>query len=241
MRHLIDIQYDRNDMTLVRGTFRVRGDTLEIFPAYEEIAVRVEFFGDEVERIVEVDPLTGEIAGRAASRSISTRPSTSSPTRDKLARGDSGHPRRAGGAASERSGERGQAPRSRAARSSARCTTSRCCRRPATAPASRTTRCTSPGGDRASSPRRCSTTSRTTSCCFVDESHISLPQVRGMYAGDRARKDVLVDFGFRLPSALDNRPLTFDEFEQHDQPGRLRLGDARPLRDTSTASRSSSR
>ena len=61
VRHLIDIQYDRNDMTLVRGTFRVRGDTLEIFPAYEDIALRVEFFGDEVERIVEVDPLTGEL------------------------------------------------------------------------------------------------------------------------------------------------------------------------------------
>src|ERR687894_1350592 len=61
VRHLIDIQYDRNDMTLVRGSFRVRGDTLEIFPAYEDIALRVEFFGDEVERIVDVDPLTGEI------------------------------------------------------------------------------------------------------------------------------------------------------------------------------------
>jgi excinuclease ABC subunit B len=61
VRHLIDIQYDRNDMTLLRGTFRVRGDTLEIFPAYEDIALRVEFFGDEVERIVEVDPLTGEL------------------------------------------------------------------------------------------------------------------------------------------------------------------------------------
>ena len=61
VRHLIDIQYDRNDMTLVRGTFRVRGDTLEVFPAYEDIALRVEFFGDEIERIVEVDPLTGEL------------------------------------------------------------------------------------------------------------------------------------------------------------------------------------
>src|SRR6185312_16467064 len=61
LRHLVDIQYDRNDLTLVRGTFRVRGDTLDVFPAYEEIAVRIEFFGDEIERIIEIDPLTGEI------------------------------------------------------------------------------------------------------------------------------------------------------------------------------------
>src|SRR6185312_315406 len=61
LRHLVDIQYDRNDLTLVRGTFRVRGDTLDVFPAYEEIAVRIEFWGDEIERIIEIDPLTGEI------------------------------------------------------------------------------------------------------------------------------------------------------------------------------------
>ena len=76
---------------------------------------------------------------------------------------------------------------------------------------------------------------------FVDESHMSLPQVRGMYDGDRARKDVLVDHGFRLPSALDNRPLTFDEFEQHDPPGGLRLRHARPVRAGAQPSRSSSR
>jgi excinuclease ABC subunit B len=149
VRHLIDIQYDRNDMTLVRGSFRVRGDTIEIFPAYEEIAVRVEFFGDEVERIVEVDPLTGELlVERMEIEIFPAKHFVTSESKLKEAIGDiegswlsgcrvRGPGQAAGGAAS----------------SSGRCTTWRCSRRPATAPASRTTRCTSLGGSRASSPR----------------------------------------------------------------------------------------
>ncbi len=211
VRHLIDIQYDRNDMTLVRGSFRVRGDTLEIFPAYEEIALRVEFFGDEVERIVEVDPLTGELL--VERMEIDVYPAKHFvTTSDKLtaAMKDIEAELELRLKELEEQGKLLEAQRLKQRtmydlemmQETGYCSgvenysmhLSR--RRPGEQPS--TLMDYFPDDF----------------LMFVDESHISLPQVRGMHAGDRARKDVLVEHGFRLPSARDNRPLTFAEFER---------------------------
>ena len=211
IRHLIDIQYDRNDMTLTRGSFRVRGDTIEIYPAYEEIAVRVEFFGDEIERIVEVDPLTGELLIERldldiypAKHFVTTSDKLSVAIKDIQAELDDRLKEL------EADGKLLEAARLRQRtnydlemmQEAGYCSgienysmhLSR--RRPGEQPS--TLMDYFPDDY----------------LLFVDESHISLPQVRGMYSGDRARKDVLVEHGFRLPSARDNRPLTFSEFER---------------------------
>jgi excinuclease ABC subunit B len=211
VRHLIDIQYDRNDMTLVRGSFRVRGDTLEIFPAYEEIAIRVEFFGDEVERIVEVDPLTGEIL--VERMEIEIYPAKHFVTTDeklKAAIGDIRDELDERLADLEKMGKLLEAARLRQRtmydlemlQETGYCAgvenySMHLSRR-------------KPGEQ----PSTLLDYFPDDFLLFVDESHISLPQVRGMHAGDRSRKDVLVEHGFRLPSARDNRPLTFAEFEQ---------------------------
>ena len=212
MRQLIDIQYDRNDMTLVRGTFRVRGDTLEIFPAYEDIALRVEFFGDEIERIVEVDPLTGELLVERLEIDIYPAKhfvTTEDKLRDAIVDIETG----AGRAHRRVRGRRTRCWRRRGC-ASARCTTWRCCRRRATAPGVENYSMHLSRRRPGEQPSTLMDYFPDDFLLFVDESHISLPQVRGMYAGDRSRKDVLVEHGFRLPSARDNRPLTFAEFER---------------------------
>ncbi len=211
MRRLIDIQYDRNDTTLVRGTFRARGDTLEIFPAYEEIALRVEFFGDEVERIVDVDPLTGELLAERMEAVVYPAKHfvTSS---EKLAVAIKDIEQELAERLKELEGEEKllEAARLRQRtmydlemmQEAGYCSgienysmhLSR--RKPGEQPSTLLDYF----------PRDFLT--------FIDESHMSLPQVRGMYAGDRSRKDVLVEHGFRLPSARENRPLTFNEFER---------------------------
>jgi len=211
VRHLIDIQYDRNDMTLTRGNFRVRGDTLEIYPAYEEIALRVEFFGDEVERIVEVDPLTGEllierteIAIYPAKHFVTTSNKLVAAMKDIEAELDF---RLAEFESQEKPLEAARLRQRTMYDLEMLQETGYCSgvenysmhlsrRRPGEQPS--TLLDYFPPGF----------------LMIVDESHISLPQVRGMYAGDRARKDVLIEHGFRLPSARDNRPLTFSEFER---------------------------
>ncbi|HEY7031902.1 MAG TPA: excinuclease ABC subunit UvrB [Thermomicrobiales bacterium] len=211
VRQLIDIQYDRNDMTLTRGTFRVRGDTLEIFPAYEEIAVRVEFFGDEVERIVEVDPLTGELLVERLETDIFPAKHFVT-TSDKLqvAIRDIQQELEERLRELEAEGKVLEAARLRQRtmydlemmQEAGYCSgienysmhLSR--RRPGEQPS--TLMDYFPDDF----------------LMFIDESHISIPQVRGMFAGDRSRKDVLVEHGFRLPSARENRPLTFGEFER---------------------------
>src|SRR3954467_7066349 len=209
MRHLIDIQYDRNDMSLVRGTFRSRGDTLEIYPAYEEIAVRVEFFGDEVERIVEVDPLTGEILAERIDLDVfPAKHFVTNSEKLAVAINDIREELEQRLGVLESEGKILEAARLKQRtmydlemlQETGYCSgvenysmhLSR--RRPGEQPS--TLMDYFPDDF----------------LLFVDESHISLPQVRGMYAGDRSRKDVLVEHGFRLPSARDNRPLTFDEF-----------------------------
>lgn len=212
LRHLIDIQYDRNDLTLVRGTFRVRGDTLEVYPVYEELAVRVEFFGDEIERIVEVDPLTGEILSER--HEITVFPARHFVTTDDklvLAIADIEQELKEHLAELERQGKVLEAARLRQRtmydlemlQETGYCS--------GVENYSRHLARREPGQQ----PWTLLDYFPPDFLMIVDESHISLPQVRGMYAGDRSRKDMLIEHGFRLPSARDNRPLTFDEFQRH--------------------------
>ena len=210
LRHLVDLQYQRNDQSLTRARFRVRGDTLELQPASEEYVVRVEFFGDEVERITEIDPLTGELL--AERKETNVYPATHFVTpADKLKEAivdiESEMEERVGQLEAE--GRALEAARLR----------------------QRTTfdlemlrelgYCTGVENYSRHLARREAGSRPWTLLDYfppdwllvVDESHMTVPQVVGMYKNDRTRKEILVDFGFRLPSALDNRPLTFEEFE----------------------------
>ncbi len=212
VRHLVDMQYERNDMDFTRGRFRIRGDTLEIQPAYEEIAIRIEFWGDEVERIVEVDPLTGEILG--AREWVDIYPAkhfVTSTEKLNAALVDIEEELQA-----QIEWFRSQDRPLEAARLEQRTHYDLEMLREAgycsgienySRPLARR----SPG----STPWTLLDYFPDDFLLLIDESHMTLPQVRGMYHGDIARKQTLVDFGFRLPSALDNRPLNFAEFERH--------------------------
>ena len=212
LRHLVDLQYQRNDTALTRARFRVRGDTLEIGPASSEEIVRVEFFGDEVERITELDPLTGEIL--AERKELNVYPATHYVTpadKLKLAIRDIELEME------ERVGELEAEGRAlEAARLRQRTTFDLEMMR-------ELGYCTGiENYSRHLSQREPGSRPWTLLDYFppdwllvVDESHMTIPQVVGMYKNDRTRKEILVDFGFRLPSALDNRPLTFEEFEGH--------------------------
>lgn len=211
MRKLVDVQYTRNDMDFARGTFRVRGDTVEIFPVYEEEkAVRVEFWGDEVERISEIDPLRGNVLTKIEKtvlfpgshyvtpreKQITAMDRIRLELRERLTVLDSMGKL----VEKQRLGERTSYDLEMLEQ------TGHCSgienysrhfdgRQPGMAPTTLIDYF----------PRDFIT--------FIDESHQTVPQVGAMYKGDRSRKTTLVDFGFRLPSALDNRPLKFDEFE----------------------------
>jgi excinuclease ABC subunit B len=210
LRHLVDLQYQRNDAALTRARFRVRGDTLELIPAAEERLVRVEFFGDEVERITELDPLTGEVL--AERKELNVYPATHFVTpKDKLmaavqAIGDEMEVRVAELEAQGRALE-GARLRQRTTfdlemmRELGYCTGIENYSRHLS------------GREAGSRPWTLLDYFPPDWLLIVDESHMSIPQVVGMYKNDRTRKEILVDFGFRLPSALDNRPLTFEEFE----------------------------
>jgi excinuclease ABC subunit B len=212
LRHLTDIQYERNDQNFVRGKFRVRGDVLEIYPGYEDIAYRVEFFGDEVEKIVEIDPLTGEILSQRTRLDIYPARHWVT-TQDRLNHAIVGIEEELVIRLKEleAEGKLLEAARLRQRtnfdiemlRETGICS--------GIENYSRHLSGRNPGDP----PWTLLDYMPEDFLLVVDESHISLPQVRGMFNGDRARKQVLVDFGFRLPSALDNRPLTFDEFQTH--------------------------
>ncbi len=212
VRQLVDMQYERNDVDFTRGRFRIRGDTLEIQPAYEELAVRVELWGDEIERIVEVDPLTGELLAERSS--IDIYPAKHFVTsHDKLVAAIDDIQAELG----ERLGEfKAQGKLLEAARLEARTNYDIEMLREAGS-------CTGVENYSRHLSRRAPGSPPWTLLdyfpsdflLFIDESHMTLPQIRGMYHGDRSRKETLVEFGFRLPSALDNRPLNFAEFEQH--------------------------
>ncbi|MCH7787627.1 MAG: excinuclease ABC subunit UvrB [Chloroflexi bacterium] len=211
IRQLVDMQYERNDFDLARAKFRVRGDTMEILPAYEEIGIRIEFWGDEVERIIEVDPLTGELL--AECDDIEIYPAKHFVTSDekmRLAIEDIQTEMLERVAELESQGKLLEAQRldSRT--------------RYDIEMMRETGYCAGVENySRHLSRREAGSTPYTLMdylpddyLLFVDESHMTLPQIRGMFFGDRSRKETLVEYGFRLPSALDNRPLNFGEFEE---------------------------
>ena len=208
---LVEIQYDRNDLELIRGSFRVRGDVVEIFPAYEQTAFRIEMFGDEIEEIVEIDPLTGEVKQEfdkitvypakhfvigkdkieTAVRGIKAELRERLEVLDKL-----GKPVEA------------QRLNSRTRYDCELLTEIGYC--PGIENYSRHFSGL-PAGQR---PHNLLDYFPDDFITVVDESHVTLPQVGGMYNGDRARKQNLVEYGFRLPSAMDNRPMRFEEWEE---------------------------
>ena len=210
VRQLVDMQYERNDMDLHRGKFRVRGDTLEIVPAYEEVAVQIQFFGDEVERIVQLDPLTGEVLADLPETSIyPANHFVTTKEKVELAIGDIKVE------LEHRLKElRDHGKVLEAARLESRThydlemlqETGFC------SGVENYARHLSQRAE-GSAPWTLLDYFPEDFLMFVDESHMTLPQVRGMYHGDISRKRTLVDFGFRLPSALDNRPLNFEEYE----------------------------
>ena len=210
IRQLIDMQYERNDFDLTRGRFRVRGDTLEILPAYEELGVRIEFWGDDVERILQLDPLTGELISDLdhvdiypAKHFVTSQEKMASAiksieqelkTRTEILK---------------KEGKLLEAQRldSRTRYDLEMMEVSGYC-------------AGIENYSRHLSQRKAGSSPYTLMdyipddfLLFIDESHMSVPQIRGMYKGDRSRKETLVEFGFRLPSAIDNRPLNFEEFE----------------------------
>lgn len=209
---LIEIQYKRNDINFTRGTFRVRGDILEVFPASSsEEAVRIEFFGDEIERITEVNSLTGEILGRR--KHIAIYPASHYATTDE-------NIQRAVGSIGEELVVRlnefkddnmlveAQRLEQRTKYDIEMLREMGFCS--GIENYSRHINNLAPG----TRPYTLIDYFPDDFLMIIDESHVTVPQVRGMYNGDRARKKTLVDFGFRLPSALDNRPLQFKEFEE---------------------------
>lgn len=213
IKKLVEIQYARNDMDFKRGTFRVRGDVLEIFPVSEsEHAIRVEFFGDEVDRITEIDVLTGEI--KAELEHMVVFPASHYVVdRDNMNRAIIGIENELEYRVKE---FQSQDKLLEAQRISERTNfdiemlreTGFCS---GIENYSRHLSGLKPGQP----PHTLLDYFPDDFIIMVDESHITIPQIRGMYAGDRSRKHTLVEYGFRLPSALDNRPLNFDEFESH--------------------------
>ncbi len=210
LRQLIDIQYDRNDLELRRGTFRVRGDTLQIYPAYDETAYSVEFWGDEIERISEFDPLTGELTMERADLTIF--PASQFITdEEKLAQAINDIETELTDRIVEFNEKKLLLEAQRIEQ-----------RTKYDLEMLREIGFTSgienysrhlDGRSEGEPPWTLIDYFPSDFLLVVDESHMTVPQVRGMYAGDRSRKSTLVDYGFRLPSALDNRPLNFDEFE----------------------------
>jgi len=211
LRHLVDIHYSRNDTALQSGKFRVRGDTLEIMPAYGTTAYRIEFWGDEIERMTEVDPLTGEMLRGMEELEIYPAKHFITPE-DKLNEAIEDIEQELVGQVKlfEEQGKLLESQRLQQRinydlemlREVGYCSGIENYSRPLAR---------RPTGSR---PWTLLDYFPDDYLVFIDESHMSLPQIRGMYRGDLARKSVLVDHGFRLPSALDNRPLRFEEFDE---------------------------
>ena len=211
IRQLVDMQYERNDMDFARGNFRIRGDTMEILPAYEDVGIRIEFWGDEIERIVVIDPLTGEVLGERDDIEIyPAKHFVTSQEKMELALHDIQVELDEHLAVLNSQGKLLEAQRLESRtkydlemmRETGYCGgvenySRHLARRTA-----------------GSAPYTLLDYFPEDYLLFVDESHMTLPQVRGMFFGDQSRKETLVEYGFRLPSALDNRPLNFGEFEE---------------------------
>ncbi len=213
LRKLVDVQYERNDINFIRGTFRVRGDVVEIFPASrDERCLRVEFFGDEIDRIREVDALTGEIIGDR--EHVAIFPASHFVTReDKMVKAIANIEEELEERLKEMRAEdkllEAQRLEQRTRYDLEMMREMGFCSGIENYSRHLTLR---PAG---AQPYTLIDYFPEDFLLVVDESHVTLPQVRGMFNGDQARKKVLVDHGFRLPSAMDNRPLTFTEFEEH--------------------------
>ena len=212
IRQLVDMQYERNDMDFARGKFRIRGDTMEVLPAYEELGIRIEFWGDEVERIMVVDPLTGELLGEREDIEIyPAKHFVTSQEKMNLAVKDIEVELAQCVADFKTQGKLLEAERLESRT------------RYDLEMMQETGYCAGVENYSRHLARRAAGSKPYTLMdyfpqdylLFVDESHMTLPQIRGMYRGDQSRKETLVEFGFRLPSALDNRPLNFGEFENH--------------------------
>ena len=209
VKRLVEIQYERNEINLVRGKFRVKGDTLEVFPAYEESIFRVEYFGDEVERIIQMNPVTGEIMDEMTElwiypathyvtgreRLLSAAANIEVELADRLA-------------TLERHGKLLEAQRLRMRTSY----DLEMMREIGFCPGIENYSRHLDGREPGERPYTLIDYFPDDYLTIIDESHVTIPQIHGQNAGDRSRKDVLVDHGFRLPSAIDNRPLTFDEW-----------------------------
>ena len=211
LKQLVDMQYERNDLTFARGRFRIRGDTLEIQPAYEELALKVQFFGDEVERITSIDPLTGELLEELDEVAIYPgKHFVTSADKIKVAIENIKQELKERLAELKSQGKLLEASRLEGRtnydlemmentgyvngiENYSRHLSSRL---------------------QGSPPWTLLDYFPSDFLMIIDESHMTIPQIRGMYNGDRSRKQTLVDYGFRLPSALDNRPLDFKEFSQ---------------------------
>ncbi|NLK09147.1 MAG: excinuclease ABC subunit UvrB [Firmicutes bacterium] len=211
LRRLVGIQYHRNDIGFTRGTFRVRGDIIEIIPVYDETILRIELFGDEVERILEVDPITGEILGERDS--ITIYPANHFvTTEEKMQRAIASieaelverlaYLRREGMLLEAQRLEQRTKYDLEMLQEVGYCTGVENYSRHLA------------GRSEGDPPTTLLDYFPNDFLTIIDESHMTIPQIRGMYAGDRSRKETLVGHGFRLPSALDNRPLRFDEFEE---------------------------
>ncbi|MGH7923518.1 MAG: excinuclease ABC subunit UvrB, partial [Candidatus Binatus sp.] len=213
LRKLVDIAYQRNDYDFHRGTFRVRGDTVEIFPAYEEQrAVRVEFFGDQVEALYEIDALRGKVIRKLSSVAIypaSHYVTTSDRMEDAVRNIRTELRERLEFFRTENRLLEAQRLEQRTMYDLELLAEMGFC--PGIENYSRHLTGRLPG----QAPPTLLDYFPNDSLFFIDESHVTVPQIGGMYRGDRSRKQVLVDFGFRLPSALDNRPLNFEEWESH--------------------------
>ena len=212
LRKLVDIQYQRNDYDFHRGTFRVRGDTIEVFPAYEESrAVRIEFFGDEIEALYEIDPLRGKVIRKLSTVCIypASHYVTTSDRMEQAVRNIREELReRLEFFRSENRLLEAQRLEQRTMYDLELLAEMGFC--PGIENYSRHLTGRMPG----QAPPTLLDYFPKNSMFFIDESHVTIPQIGGMYRGDRSRKQTLVDFGFRLPSALDNRPLNFEEWEQ---------------------------
>ena len=212
LRFLNDIQYDRNDMNFIRGKYRVRGEVLEIFPAYDDDAVRIEFFGDEIDRIVRVDPLTGEVLAVLTEIDIYPARHFVTPA-EKL--------ERAVLQIQDELAERLEVLNTQGKLIEAQRLQQRTnfdlemLRETGVCLGVENYARHLAGRDPGDTPWTLMDYMPDDFLFFIDESHVAVPQSRGMYFGDRSRKETLVDYGFRLPSAMDNRPLTFDEFQAH--------------------------